>query len=95
MFFLIGVICGLAIYNFIIVNLPFPLPLYKKLLGGQIGSLEDLEELCPTTANSLRQILEYDGEDFEDTFALTYGLMFICCLGDKETSKNGVLLGSP
>ncbi len=36
MFFVIGVICGLAIYNFIIVNLPFPLCLYKKLLGGKV-----------------------------------------------------------
>ncbi len=39
MFFLIGMMCGLAIYNFTIVNLPFPLPLYKRLLGGTVSSL--------------------------------------------------------
>ncbi|UYV81069.1 HERC4 [Cordylochernes scorpioides] len=33
MFYLIGIICGLAIYNFTIINLPFPLVLYKKLLN--------------------------------------------------------------
>ena len=30
---MIGIVCGLAIYNFTIINLPFPLALYKKLLG--------------------------------------------------------------
>ncbi len=32
MYHLIGQICGLAIYNSIIIDLPFPLALYKKLL---------------------------------------------------------------
>jgi E3 ubiquitin-protein ligase HERC4 len=32
MYFLIGELCGLAIYNRIIIYLPFPLALYKKLL---------------------------------------------------------------
>ena len=32
MFTLIGLLCGLAIYNFTIINLNFPLALYKKLL---------------------------------------------------------------
>lgn len=33
MFLLIGVICGLAIYNSTIIDLRFPPVLYKKLLG--------------------------------------------------------------
>lgn len=49
MYFLIGVLCGLAIYNFVIINLPFPLVLYKKLLGETVG-LSDLKELSPTIA---------------------------------------------
>lgn len=32
MYHLIGVLCDLAIYNSIIIDLPFPLGLYKKLL---------------------------------------------------------------
>jgi hypothetical protein len=32
-FHLIGIMCGLAIYNFTIINVPFPLVLYTKLLG--------------------------------------------------------------
>jgi len=58
MFFLIGLICGLAIYNFTIINLPFPLALYKKLLEESID-LNDLKELNPSVARSLEQIMEY------------------------------------
>uniref|UniRef100_A0A287AP80 HECT and RLD domain containing E3 ubiquitin protein ligase 4 n=1 Tax=Sus scrofa TaxID=9823 RepID=A0A287AP80_PIG len=46
LFHLIGVICGLAIYNFTIVDLHFPLALYKKLLKKK-PSLDDLKELVP------------------------------------------------
>ena len=31
--------CGLAIYNFTIINIPFPLVLYTKLLGDKEASL--------------------------------------------------------
>jgi hypothetical protein len=35
---LIGIMCGLAIYNFTIINVPFPLVLYTKLLGDKEAS---------------------------------------------------------
>lgn len=72
MFNLIGVLCGLAIYNFVIINLPFPLALYKKLLGNRVKSVEDLAELSPTTANGLSHLLEYADDDFEDAFGLYF-----------------------
>ena len=31
-FKLIGIVCGLAIYNSVIIDLPFPTALYKKIL---------------------------------------------------------------
>ncbi|MGH0152370.1 UNVERIFIED_CONTAM: hypothetical protein FKN15_058286 [Acipenser sinensis] len=46
LFNLIGVICGLAIYNLTIVDLHFPLALYKKLLKKN-PTLDDLMELKP------------------------------------------------
>ncbi|XP_011882075.1 PREDICTED: probable E3 ubiquitin-protein ligase HERC4 isoform X2 [Vollenhovia emeryi] len=49
MYYLIGILCGLAIYNFVIINLPFPLVLYKKLLGESVG-LSDIKDLSPTIA---------------------------------------------
>uniref|UniRef100_A0A8B9L2S3 HECT and RLD domain containing E3 ubiquitin protein ligase 3 n=1 Tax=Astyanax mexicanus TaxID=7994 RepID=A0A8B9L2S3_ASTMX len=46
-FNLIGIVCGLAIYNSTVVDLHFPLVLYKKLLDVS-PSLDDLKELSPT-----------------------------------------------
>uniref|UniRef100_A0A8C2WPN1 HECT and RLD domain containing E3 ubiquitin protein ligase 3 n=1 Tax=Cyclopterus lumpus TaxID=8103 RepID=A0A8C2WPN1_CYCLU len=48
-FHLIGIICGLAIYNSTVVDLHFPLVLYKKLLNVS-PTLEDFKELSPTEA---------------------------------------------
>lgn len=46
MYHLIGVLCGLAIYNQTIIDLPFPLALYKKLLDKPVN-LDDLREFDP------------------------------------------------
>ncbi|KAG8454208.1 hypothetical protein GDO86_000737 [Hymenochirus boettgeri] len=70
-FHLIGVMCGLAIYNFTVVDLHFPLALYKKLLNVQ-PTLEDLKELSPTEGRSLQQLLDYPGDDVEDLFCLNF-----------------------
>lgn len=71
MYYLIGIVCGLAIYNFTIIALPFPLVLYKKLLK-QKPTLKDLQDLSPTLAKGLQNLLDYDGEDLENTFFLTF-----------------------
>ncbi|KAH8259636.1 hypothetical protein KR026_008191 [Drosophila bipectinata] len=71
MYFLIGVLCGLAIYNFTIINLPFPLALFKKLLGKSVD-LSDLRQLSPPEANSMQSILDYEGDDFKEVFDLTF-----------------------
>ncbi|CAG9823178.1 unnamed protein product [Phaedon cochleariae] len=70
-YFLIGMILGLAIYNFTIIDIPFPLVLYKKLLNEPIG-LNDLRGLSPVMANSLQSLLDYEGDDMEDVFALSF-----------------------
>ncbi|XP_025053063.1 probable E3 ubiquitin-protein ligase HERC3 isoform X4 [Alligator sinensis] len=70
-FHLIGIICGLAIYNFTVVDLHFPLALYKKLLN-VTPCLEDLKELSPTEGRSLQQLLDYPGEDVEEMFCLNF-----------------------
>ncbi|ESP04646.1 hypothetical protein LOTGIDRAFT_223779 [Lottia gigantea] len=70
MFHLIGILCGLAIYNFTIINLPFPLALYKKLLKRPV-TIEDLNELSPLVARNLQSILDFDG-NVEETFGLTF-----------------------
>ncbi|XP_029997711.1 putative E3 ubiquitin-protein ligase HERC3 isoform X1 [Sphaeramia orbicularis] len=72
-FHLIGIICGLAIYNSTVVDLHFPLALYKKLLDVQ-PTLDDFKELSPTEARSLQQLLDYEGNDVEDTFLLNFAI---------------------
>lgn len=72
-FELLGILCGLAIYNRVIVDLPFPLALYKKLLNVKVD-ITDLMELHPSLGHSLKSILKYEGDDFENEFGLTFEL---------------------
>ncbi|CAL8257158.1 unnamed protein product [Lota lota] len=71
LFHLIGVICGLAIYNLTIVELNFPVALYKKLLK-RSPTLDDLKELMPDVGRSLQHLLDYTEDDLEDTFCLNF-----------------------
>lgn len=73
MYYLIGTLCGLAIYNYTIINVPFPLALYKKILDEPI-LLQDLQDLSPTQARSLQDILDYREEDLEDVFGITFSI---------------------
>ncbi|CAH0605431.1 unnamed protein product [Chrysodeixis includens] len=73
MYYLIGAIYGLAIYNSIIIYVPFPLVLYKKLLEEAV-MLDDLSDLYPTLANSLKSLLEYPDEDVEEVFSLCFAV---------------------
>ncbi|XP_049336928.1 uncharacterized protein LOC103045994 [Astyanax mexicanus] len=63
-YFLFGCLCGLAFYNNSVVNLPFPLALFKKLVNVQ-PSLEDLTEFSPVLGQSLQSILDYSDEDLQ------------------------------
>ncbi|XP_044155075.1 probable E3 ubiquitin-protein ligase HERC4 isoform X2 [Bufo gargarizans] len=71
LFHLIGVVCGLAIYNFTIVDLHFPLALYKKLLKRK-PTLDDLKELMPEVGRGMQQLLDYMEDDIEETFYLNF-----------------------
>ncbi|CAK1546181.1 unnamed protein product [Leptosia nina] len=73
MYYLIGAIYGLVIYNSIIIYVPFPLVLYKKLLDESVR-LDDLSDLYPTLANSLKHLLEYPDEDVEEVFSLCFAV---------------------
>ncbi|KAJ8262179.1 hypothetical protein GJAV_G00163400 [Gymnothorax javanicus] len=63
-YYLLGILCGMALYNFCVVNFHFPLALYKKLLG-LMPTLEDLKELSPTEARNLVEVLQADEEVLE------------------------------
>ncbi|XP_078383332.1 putative E3 ubiquitin-protein ligase HERC4 isoform X2 [Oculina patagonica] len=74
MFLLIGVICGLAIYNSTIIDLRFPPVLYKKLLA-RTPSLDDFRGYKPQVARNLENLLEYDEDDFTQTFGLNFQIV--------------------
>nr|XP_020460096.1 probable E3 ubiquitin-protein ligase HERC4 [Monopterus albus]XP_020460097.1 probable E3 ubiquitin-protein ligase HERC4 [Monopterus albus] len=64
-FFLFGFLCGLALYNQCILNLPFPLALFKKLLDEK-PSLEDMMEFNPCEGRNLQCILDYEDDVLEN-----------------------------
>lgn len=87
MFTMVGILCGLAIYNSIIIDLSFPLSLFHKLLGEKPG-LDDLKELDPTIGRSLQQLLDYEHDDLEDVFYLSFVVGFYFELSKfKKCSK--------
>ncbi|CAK6973245.1 probable E3 ubiquitin-protein ligase HERC3 [Scomber scombrus] len=68
-YFLFGVLCGLALFNQCIIHLPFPLVLFKKLLGVK-PSLEDMMEFKPYLGKTLQYILEVDDIENMDMYFL-------------------------
>ncbi|XP_034735089.1 probable E3 ubiquitin-protein ligase HERC4 [Etheostoma cragini] len=65
-FFLVGVLCGLALYNKSIIHFPFPLTLFKKLLDVE-PTLEDMMEFSPVVGKSLQYVLDYE-DDLENLY---------------------------
>ncbi|KAK6729562.1 hypothetical protein RB195_006545 [Necator americanus] len=80
---MVGILCGLAVYNCVLVAFPFPLALYKILLDQQ-PVLEDLTELSPVEGRSLQELLDYQGDDIEDVFCLNFTISY-AAFGSTET----------
>ena len=59
-------------YNITIIDLPFPLALYKKLLNKTKVDLEDMKLLSPSLYKSLRALLNYKEDDLENTLCYTF-----------------------
>jgi len=82
-FELMGIILGLAIYNNHILDIHLPLAFYKKLLGRRVN-LDDFEQYDPQVGKSLRSILNYDKEDFEEAMCLNFTVNYES-FGEKLT----------
>ncbi|CAF4157074.1 unnamed protein product [Rotaria sp. Silwood2] len=72
MYKLIGTLCALAVYNITIIDLPFPLALYKKLLKKGKIDLDDMKSLSPTIYQSLKSVLNYTADDLETALCFTF-----------------------
>jgi ubiquitin-protein ligase E3 A len=70
-FALLGNVVALAIYNGVILDLHFPLIVYKKLCGAK-AKLEDLAELNPGLYRGMKQLLDYNGENFQEDMDITF-----------------------
>ncbi|VDK48680.1 unnamed protein product [Gongylonema pulchrum] len=83
-------LCGLAIYNSVLVDFPFPLALYKLILKVPV-ELEDLTELSPTEGRSLQSLLDYEEDDVEEVFGLSFviSLSLLDHRKDVELKENG------
>eukprot|EP00752_Nemacystus_decipiens_P004319 g3945.t1 len=73
-FELVGMLLGIAIYNGIILDVPFP-PVVYKLVMGKAPTLEDLKEAQPEVGRGLQQLLDFDG-DVEATLATTFQISY-------------------
>eukprot|EP00357_Protocruzia_adherens_P017248 CAMPEP_0115007470 /NCGR_PEP_ID=MMETSP0216-20121206/21207_1 /TAXON_ID=223996 /ORGANISM="Protocruzia adherens, Strain Boccale" /LENGTH=744 /DNA_ID=CAMNT_0002374435 /DNA_START=239 /DNA_END=2473 /DNA_ORIENTATION=- len=69
-FELIGCILGLAIYNRVILDVHFPMVVYRKLAGFPVD-LEDLKGVNPDMYRSFEKLLTYTG-DVENDFCFTF-----------------------
>lgn len=74
-FRLIGIILGLAIYNNVILDVHFPMVVYRKLLGRK-GTYHDLQDWNPSLAKGLQQLLDYKGDDMEQVFVQSFRITY-------------------
>uniref|UniRef100_A0AAX7T930 Ubiquitin-protein ligase E3A n=1 Tax=Astatotilapia calliptera TaxID=8154 RepID=A0AAX7T930_ASTCA len=75
---LIGIVLGLAIYNNCILDVHFPMVVYRKLMGKK-GTFRDLADANPVLYQSLKELLEYEGsveEDMMITFQISHTDLF-------------------
>ncbi|KAM4052938.1 putative E3 ubiquitin-protein ligase HERC6 isoform 2-T2 [Anomaloglossus baeobatrachus] len=73
MYYHYGILCGLAVFNQFTIYLPFPLALFKKLLGKKV-TLEDLKELQPTVGKSMQSLLDTENEKDVENLHLYFNL---------------------
>ncbi|XP_032080220.1 probable E3 ubiquitin-protein ligase HERC6 [Thamnophis elegans] len=85
---LFGILWGLSIANQVTAYLPFPLALFKKLLNKK-PTLSDMKELSPVLGRSLQRVLEYEHDDMEDAFDLSYCISWDSM--DVDLIENGIL----
>lgn len=71
-FELIGTLVGLAIYNSVLLDLPLPTVVFKKLLDEAV-SVEDIKEFDPEFYTTLKNIAKSDNCAAMDlTFSVTF-----------------------
>jgi ubiquitin-protein ligase E3 A len=79
-FELIGTLIALAIYNSVLLDLPLPTVVFKKLLDEKVG-IEDIKEFDPAFYTTLKNILKSDQcSEMDLTFSITFDFF-----GEEQT----------
>ncbi|XP_058885468.1 ubiquitin-protein ligase E3A isoform X1 [Acipenser ruthenus] len=89
-FTLIGIVLGLAIYNNCILDVHFPMVVYRKLMGKK-GTFRDLADSHPVLFQSLNELLEYEGS-VEDDMMITFQISHTDLFGNPlmyDLRENG------
>ncbi|XP_078684734.1 ubiquitin-protein ligase E3A-like isoform X2 [Branchiostoma floridae x Branchiostoma belcheri] len=84
-FKLIGIVLGLAIYNNVILDVHFPMVVYRKLMAKK-GTFLDLQDSHPVLHQSLKSMLEYEG-DVEEDFMATFCVGMSDLFGGSSTHE--------
>ncbi|XP_078602586.1 ubiquitin-protein ligase E3A-like isoform X1 [Branchiostoma floridae x Branchiostoma japonicum] len=84
-FKLIGIVLGLAIYNNVILDVHFPMVVYRKLMAKK-GTFLDLQDSHPVLYQSLKSMLEYEG-DVEEDFMATFCVGMSDLFGGSSTHE--------
>ncbi|XP_042898021.1 ubiquitin-protein ligase E3A [Parasteatoda tepidariorum] len=79
-FTLIGIILGLAIYNNVILDVHFPMVVYRKLMGKK-GTFYDLKDWNPSLWKGLNDLLSYTGDDVENVFMQSFRITYTDVFG--------------
>ncbi|RPB13526.1 hypothetical protein P167DRAFT_604803 [Morchella conica CCBAS932] len=75
-FELLGLLVGLAVYNGVTLPVTFPRILYKKLLGMEATSLDDIKDGWSSLASGLQELLDWGQGDVGDVFLRTYDFSY-------------------
>ncbi|ETO13136.1 hypothetical protein RFI_24240, partial [Reticulomyxa filosa] len=87
-FRLLGIIIGLGIYNGVLLDIRFPLVVYKKLCGEKVG-LDELKDMDSTIGKSVEEVMKWpeSGRDVKD-------LCLVFCVEDQvfgEVQKHDLI----
>lgn len=89
-YYLFGAVLGLAIYNSTILDLSFPLALYKILLSIPVG-LADYKDIYPVAARNLFKLRDLTSDEL-DTMGITFEVTFEDSFGNlqlRDLIENG------
>ncbi|TSK22496.1 putative E3 ubiquitin-protein ligase HERC6 [Bagarius yarrelli] len=92
-YFLFGILCGLALQNNNIIHLPFPLVLFKKLLGVK-PTLDDMIEFNPQVGKSLRYLLHDYADDDAENMNITFTVHWDGADVELDSNEEGKLVTS-